>query len=159
MYHVGSYKLVVFLYITTFVLFVINLKRHNIELYDCNNNLQISLKMFDSDRYSQCKQSCKNLWLFLNSVCNICSRVPLHRGTTIHPTNSPNVNEWGLPTTPLVTQEEFWALEAAMIEIGRLATVGTLNACETFRHSFSCRLVDDGKVCDGCFGPTGLGFR
>jgi len=89
----------------------------------------------------------------------IGSRVQIHRGTAIHPKNSPNINEWGLSMTPLVTQEEFWALETAMVKIGRLAAVGALNACETFRHSFSCRLVDDSQVCDRCLGSTGLGFR
>lgn len=60
---------------------------------------------------------------------------------------------------PLVAQEELWALQAAMVEVGWLAGGGALYACKTLRHSLPSRLVDYCQVSDGGFGPTGLGIR
>lgn len=72
---------------------------------------------------------------------------------------SPNVNERGLPPTPLVAQEQLGALQTAMIEVGRLAAVGAVDAGEALGDRFSRRPVDDGQVGDGRFGPAGLGLR
>lgn len=73
--------------------------------------------------------------------------------------NSPNVNERRLPSTPPVAQKHLRALETAMIQVGRLAAVGGINASEALGHRFSCRLVDDGQISDGRFGSAGLPLR
>jgi len=45
-----------------------------------------------------------------------------------------------------------------VVEVGGLAAVGAVDACEAFRNRLSGGPVDDGQVADGGFGPAGLGL-
>lgn len=46
-----------------------------------------------------------------------------------------------------------------MVEVGRLAAVGGLDAGEALRGSFTGGPVNDSQVGDGRLWPAGLGFR
>lgn len=85
-------------------------------------------------------------------------KTPDHKHGHKQTADSPDVNEGRLPSTPPVAQEQLGALEAAVIEVGRLAAVGAVDASEALGHRLSRRLVDDGQVGDGRFGPAGFGF-
>lgn len=50
----------------------------------------------------------------------------------------PNVAYGRFSIASLVTQEELRALQAAVVEVSRLAAVCALYACKTLRHRFTC---------------------
>lgn len=70
--------------------------------------------------------------------------------------HSPNVDEWRLPAAAAVAQKQLGALQAAMVEVGRLPAVGAVDAGEALRHRLPSWAVDDGQVSDWRLGPAGL---
>lgn len=86
--------------------------------------------------------SCKWTWV----------RGPLSR-------HSPNVDERRLPAAAAVAQEQLGALQAAVVEVGRLPAVGAVDAGEALWHRLPSRTVNDSEVGDWRLGPAGLGLR
>lgn len=86
-------------------------------------------------------------------------KIPDYKHWYTQTADSPDVNERRLVPAPPVAQEQLWALKTAMIQVGWLAAVGAVDTSEALGHRFSRRLVYDGQVRDGRFGPTGLRLR
>lgn len=96
------------------------------------------------------------LWLdlFSSQGCRSGKKPNLCESTS----HSPDVDERRLPAATTVAQEQLGALQAAVVEVGRLPAVGAVDAGEAFGHRLSGRAVDDGQVGDRRLGPAGLGL-
>lgn len=72
--------------------------------------------------------------------------------------HSPDIDERRPSAAAAVAQKQLGALQAAVVEVGRLPAVGAVDAGEALWHCLPCRAVDDGQVGDWRLGPAGLGL-